>query len=320
MKRVLRRSFMWLVVVGAVVGIALGIAVFAVPGKVLDAEIARRHWMAGVSEHVIEVDGQRWRYLDRGDANGDVVVLLHGLQADSSTWLDVLAHAPKSRRYIVPDLPGFGGSPTPADRDFRVSAQAARLHALLNALKVTRFDIAGHSMGGYIAGRYAALHPEQVRSIAFVDSAGVPFTPNEFIRAIERGENPYRVTTREQFDAFLGKVFKHRPFLPAPIRNAYADRAIARADDWNEAMDALKAEDQRYGLVADLPQLTMPSLVLWCRDDQVLDVSSLDAFTTGLPNEQTLILEDCGHMPIMERPTETAEALADLWRGVFAAQ
>jgi abhydrolase domain-containing protein 6 len=294
-------------------------AIYIAPGKLLDAELSRKHWLAGMVEKSMDVDGQHWRYLERGPADGDVVVLLHGLQADASNWLDVLMHAPETRRYLVPDLPGFGGSPTPADRDFRAAAQAKRVNQWLDALNIGRIDLVGHSMGGYIAGRYAAAHPARIRTLAFVDAAGVPFDTNDFIRTLERGENPYKVTTREHFDAFLDQVFKHRPFLPGPVRDAYADRIIPRADDWNAAMTALKAPDQRYGLVDVLPALDMPSLVLWCRDDQVLDVSSVKTFAAGLPNERVVILDDCGHMPLMERPRDTATALAALWRSVYAA-
>ena len=319
MARLLRRSFAWLLLIAAVLAV-LGVAtVYLAPDKVLDAELARKHWAAGVADKSIDVDGQHWRYLERGPADGDVVVLLHGLQGDSSNWLDVLPHLPDTRRYLIPDLPGFGGSPTPADRDFRAAVQAERVGHWLDALKVDRIDLAGHSMGGFIAGRFAAASPQRVRTLAFVDAAGVPFDTNDFIRTLERGENPYKVTTREQFDAFLDKVFKHRPFLPGPVRDAYADRVIPRADDWNTAMSALKAPDQRHGLVEVLPTLDMPSLVLWCRDDQVLDVSSVKAFEAGLPNEHVVILDDCGHMPVMERPRDTATALAALWRSVYAA-
>ncbi|HQW81663.1 MAG TPA: alpha/beta fold hydrolase [Pseudomonadota bacterium] len=319
MKRGLRRSLLVLMTIGATAAIALGVALFVAPGKVLDVELARREWMAGVSVKNIDVDGQHWRYFERGSPDADVVVLLHGLQGDATNWLDVLSNVPDTRRYIVPDLPGFGDSPTPADRDFRVATQAERLHALLTALNITQFDLVGHSMGGYIAGRYASVHPQQVRTLAFIDAAGVPFEANAFLLALERGENPYKVTTRDEFDAFLGKVFKHRPFLPRPVQDVYADRVIARADDWTIAMNALKAPDQRFGLVDVLPILDMPSLVLWCRDDQVLDVSSIKTFAAGLPNERVLILDDCGHMPIMERPRDTADALAALWRSMYAA-
>ncbi|HWT17195.1 MAG TPA: alpha/beta fold hydrolase [Patescibacteria group bacterium] len=319
MTRPLRRSFAWLLMIGAGIAVVGVAAVYLAPDKVLDAELARKHWQAGVTEKHIEVDGQHWRYLERGPTDGDVVVLLHGLQADSSTWLDVLRHAPDQRRYLIPDLPGFGGSPTPADRDFRAASQAERVHAWLRALDVERIDLAGHSMGGFIAGRFAAAYPSEVRSIGFVDAAGVPFDSNDFLRTLERGENPYKVTTRAQFDRFLDKVFKHRPFLPGPVRDVYADRVIPRADDWNVAMEALKAPDQRYGLVDLLPTLDMPSLVLWCREDQVLDVSSVKVFEAGLPNERVVLLDDCGHMPVMERPRDTADALAALWRSVYAA-
>jgi pimeloyl-ACP methyl ester carboxylesterase len=66
------------------------------------------------------------------------------------------------------------------------------VYALLTALQIDRVDLVGHSMGGYIAGRFAAAHPQQVRSLAFVDAAGVPFDTNDFIRALERGENRTR--------------------------------------------------------------------------------------------------------------------------------
>ena len=315
----LRRTIRWLLMIGALLTATLLAAVLIVPGKVLDAELARRHWMAGVEERFIDVDGQRWRYLERGPADADVVVLLHGLQADSSTWLDVLRHAPATRRYLVPDLPGFGGSPNPPGPDFRAGAQAERLHAWLDALHVGRVDLVGHSMGGDIAGRYAAAHPLQLRSIAFVDSAGVPFAPNDFVRAIQSGRNPYLITTHAQFDDFLDTVFKHRPFLPAPVLRAYADRVLPRGADWNEAMRQLRQPEEVFVLAGLLPQLTMPSLVLWCREDRVLDVSSVEAFRAGLPNEQVVLLDDCGHMPLMERPRETATALAALWRSVYAA-
>lgn len=315
----LRRAIRWLLLIGVVLAATALAAIFIAPGKVLDAELARKHWLAGVEERFIEVDGQRWRYLERGPADADVVVLLHGLQADSGTWLDVLRLAPDTRRYLVPDLPGFGGSPNPADLDFRAGTQAARLHAWLKALGVTRLDLVGHSMGGDISGRYAAAHPQQIRSLAFVDSAGVPFAPNDFVRAIQSGRNPYLITTHEQFDAFLGTVFKHRPFLPAPVLRAYADRVLPRGADWNEAMRQLRQPDEVFVLAGLLPQLSMPSLVLWCREDRVLDVSSVEAFRAGLPNEQVVLLDDCGHMPLMERPADTAAALAQLWRSVYAA-
>lgn len=319
MTRLLRRSLAWLLVIGAATGaVAIG-AIYLVPEKVLDAELARKHWLAGVTEQRIDVGAQAWRYLERGPADGDVVVLLHGLQGDSSNWLDVLRDLPESRRYLIPDLPGFGGSPTPADRDFRIASQATRVQAWLGALGIKRFDLAGHSMGGHIAGRLAALDPQRVRSIAFIDSAGVPFDSNAFSLALERGENPYKVRTHAEFDGFLDQVFKHRPFLPGPVRDAFAERIIPHAEDWDAAMSAISAPDQRHALVGVLPTLDMPSLVLWCRDDQVLDVSSVKSFEANLPNERVVLLDGCGHMPVLERPQQTAEALAALWRSVYAA-
>jgi abhydrolase domain-containing protein 6 len=67
-------------------------------------------------------------------------------------------------------------------------------------------------------------------------------------------------------------------------------------------------------LATRLGQVQSPTLLLWCRDDGVIDASAVAGFRAGLRNSRTVLLEHCGHMPMMVKPDETAAALEDFVR------
>lgn len=90
-------------------------------------------------------------YLDTGGA-GPVLLCLHGIQGCKESFKPY-AESPlrQSVRLILPDLPGFGASPPPADETFDVQAQADRLAGFIDALGIKRLFVYGHSLGGMIA-------------------------------------------------------------------------------------------------------------------------------------------------------------------------
>ena len=82
----------------------------------------------------------------------------------------------------------------------------------------------------------------------------------------------------------------------------------ALADEPDESIE------EPDGLAARLGRVQSPTLLLWCRDDGVIDVSSVDGFRAGLRNSSTVLLDHCGHMPMMVKPDETAAALQSFVR------
>ncbi|MBK8284201.1 MAG: alpha/beta hydrolase [Ahniella sp.] len=284
----------------------LGAVYWLRPGLFLDADFARQRWMAGLHLEHIEFDGQLWVYAEGG--KGEPVVLVHGLAGSKENWYPTARYLDGYHLY-VPDLSGFGESENSPDGDYRVSTQVARLHAYVEALGLERFHLAGHSMGGHIAGVYAAEHPERVRSLSLVNSAGVPFPRNPFQAEVEGGGNPFVTPNLARFDRFIALAFKHPPFAPPRVRAAYAARTAPRAELWGQVLKQLIAEDQVYFLQTRLPELPARTLVLWCEDDQMLDVRSVDAFRAGLREPRIEVLPDCGHMTPMEAPKEAAALL-----------
>src|SRR6185369_2265032 len=103
------------------------------------------------------------------------------------------------------------------------SAQVERLALFLKAQNETPVLLVGHSMGGQIVGLLAARHPELVRRILLMSSAGVKFDENEFGREVLAGHNPFEVRTRAELHRYLNIVFTDPPLVPWP-----ADEAMVR--------------------------------------------------------------------------------------------
>jgi abhydrolase domain-containing protein 6 len=291
----------------ALAALGLALVYWLRPGWMLDAYFAAQRWHAGVREGSVSVAGAHWRYVEGG--TGAPVLLVHGMAGSKENWLLLAPHLTDAYRVIAPDQAGFGGSADAVDNDYRITAQVERLREFADAMKLERFHLVGHSMGGHTAGVFAARYPERVQTLTLMNAAGVPFKPNAFQALIERGENPFATETIEKFDAFMRMTFEHPPFAPPRLRQAYADRNAARAWLWNGILRRIVSPKTRYFLQGKLAEIKAPALVLWCDRDQLLDVSSVDAFRAGLPQARIEILPGCGHMPMMEKPVETATLL-----------
>lgn len=296
---------------GALLGamIGLGIVYAAWPGWFLDAEFTRQRMLARLTEHRVQFDDQSWVYVERA-GTGRTIVFVHGLAGSKENWYPTIRYLPPGDRILIPDLAGFGDSADSPDGDYRIATQVARLNAFVDALDIREFHLAGHSMGGHIAGLYAATHPDRVQSLSLLNAAGVPFPRNALQAELESGGNPFAVTDLAGFDRFAAMAFATPPYAPPRVRAAYAARIAPRAPLWRQALDQLVAEDQRYLLQQHLGDIKAPTLVLWCDRDQLLDVRSIDAFRAGLPGATIEVLNGCGHMTPMEAPEQTAALLS----------
>lgn len=277
------------------------------PQLLLSAEYARLRWLAEARQHTLNAAGHRWAYLEAG--HGPTLVLVHGFTGAKEHWLPLMRALGKDFRVIAPDLPGWNDSERQRDADYGVASQAERLSAFVQALGPDAPLLVGHSMGGHIAGLLAATHPSQVRRLVLMSSAGVPFKANAFAAAVEAGVNPMQVRSRAQLHQQMALVFSDPPLLPWPADLALARQRAANADFESAVLRDISSSAQRYALASRLHEVTMPVLLLWCRQDRVIDVTAIDTFAAGLSDSRSTILDRCGHMPMMERPDDVAAAL-----------
>lgn len=297
------------------------------PEWFLEAEFARLRLFAGASERSLRVGDHRIVYLEAGQ--GPTIVLLHGFTGSKENWLLLMRRLRSSHRVIAPDLPGWGESTRLRGADYGPVAQSERLRAFLGALggtapirsRATRVALAGppalvvgHSMGGQVLGLLAVRHPDAVGRISLMSSAGVAFRGNDFGRAVLAGENPFEVRSRVELHRYLGIVFTDPPWVPWPVDVALARQRARQVRFEQSVLDRIGRGPEALELGRRLPAIQSPVLLLWCRDDKVIDASAMAVFRAGLRRSSSVLLDGCGHMPMMAEPDAVAAALRSFAR------
>ncbi|MDH4608026.1 alpha/beta hydrolase [Pseudomonas sp. BN102] len=261
--------------------------------------------LAGLSERQVALGDLSIHYYEGGPARGETILMIHGFSANKDNWLRFARHFTQRYHVVALDLPGFGDSDRPAG-SYDVGTQAERLESFIKTLELGRVHLVGNSMGGHIAGLFAARYPNQVRSLALFDSGGVKAPkPSELFRLIESGQpNPLVVRSAEDFERMLAFVFVEPPPLPASVKAYLAEKSLANQAHYDEVFRQLR---ERYiPLEPELPRIEAPTLLLWGDRDRVLDPSSIEVMKPLLKRPSVVVMENCGHAPMLERPEETA--------------
>lgn len=309
-KRMLYRRLKFLAWLVALLVIVFGGTYLLAPQWLIQANYKRAAMAAHLETHSVQTGDTRWAYDEGG--TGPTIVLLHGFDSSKEVWLPVAKLLTPHFHLIIPDLPGWGDSSRDATASYNIDAQAARLDGFVQTLGLRRFVLVGHSMGGAIAAVYASEHPEHVAELALVDSFGLKAQPNAFTQAVAAGKNPFVVNDRAGFKHLLSLAFDTPPSLPGRIMDAMVAKHQADRPFIERTFNELRQPAQVLSVQTRLGQLSMPVLGLWCHDDKLVDISALDSLRNGLTAASaisTSTINGCNHMPMMEKPEQTAQIL-----------
>jgi pimeloyl-ACP methyl ester carboxylesterase len=309
-QRLLLRRLKFLVVVAVVLGVGAGLVYFVAPQLLLRADAARMAMQAHVDKQTVVAGDTTWSYYEGGQ--GPTIVLLHGFAANKETWLEMAKGLTDHFHVVIPDLPGWGESSRNENGDYGIPAQAARLEEFAKATGQQHFLLVGQSMGGAIAGVYAADHPERVAALGLMSSLGLTFKDNDFVRDVKAGKNPFIYSDREQLEGLLARIFVKPPHLPGRIEDALIHRNEKDRAFIERTFAELKQPEQAYALDPVIGKLQMPVLGIWCHDDKIIDVSALDTLRDGLKSSPSIgatVMNGCNHMPMLEKPEETARII-----------
>jgi pimeloyl-ACP methyl ester carboxylesterase len=247
-------------------------------------------------------DGLHFVYLDGGQ--GEPLMLLHGFGANKDNFVRVARFLTPHYRVIVPDEIGFGESAHPPQADYAPPAQAQRLRSLAQALGITRIHLGGSSMGGQIAMTYAVLHPTEVASLWLLDPGGIWSAPASELRKViaETGQNRLMARTEDEFAQIFAFVMSDPPFIPRPMLDVMAQERIKNFSLEKRIFTQITA-DSLEGRVAGLRS---PTLIVWGEEDRAIHVATAEVLHKLLPASQVIILPGIGHLPMLERPRQTA--------------
>lgn len=261
----------------------------------------------GLHKEVVVVDGIPIT-LYRSHGTGPAILMVHGFSADKDVWVRFARHFASTNQVIIPDLPGHGETGFKPEWHYSIPAQTAYLVKLLDQLHVQQAHVIGNSMGGYITARFAVDYPQRMLSAGLVDAAGLPQPhPSEMQQMLAKGQNPFLFDSREAFYRFYPMTMASPPFMPGFVLDGVADRYVARRAQLQQIFN----ESYHLSDLAErLPHVKVPVLVLWGKEDRLIDVSSVPVWQAALPQAQVAIWDDIGHMPMVERPGQTAELYA----------
>ena len=262
----------------------------------------------GFNARHITVDGTALRYIDEG--RGPPVVFLHGLGASMYAWRKNLAPvAAAGYRVIAFDNRGFGFSDKPAT-GYDNASYARLTVALLDSLHLPEAVLIGHSMGGAIAAEVAIAHPERVRGLVLISSAGLGARQPPLFHV---GRWP---VVGPLLFAFRGRGLTERLLEatyadPSKVGDADVDQYYAPVaePEYGRSLRAVLREFRFDGLAGRLDHIAAPTLVLWGEADRLIPIALGRALAAGIPRAAFLSVPRAGHAVQEEAPEEVNRLL-----------
>lgn len=284
----------------------------------------------------ITVNGLDTYVRERGEPDEPVVLLLHGWGGSTFSWreqFDALDEA--GYRVIAFDRPPYGLSQKTGELPLSQRQQAEFSIAVMDSLDLDSATLVGHSMGGGVIGYMAALAPERVERLVFVD--GVPRV-EEPAPVAATGSN--RLSSAVGIPPFLVSAIDFPPvnrwiriglrtFLQPDTftnmqRTAYYDPATVTDEvaagyqqqlqvvGWDEAMIDIVAGRSFADAPlteAEVQAITAPTLIVWGDNDTWVPIASGERFADVMAGETFVTFSETGHMPMEEHPARFNEEL-----------
>ncbi len=264
-------------------------------------------------DKVVTVYGVKIHYREAG--SGPVVILLHGLGADNSSWamnIDALA---KHFRVIAPDQIGFGKSDKPMI-NYRIQTLVDFLDGFYKELKIERASLVGNSLGGFAAASFALAHPEKVERLVLVDAAGYSL-PKETDPRTLSALNP---STLEDTRQILSLVFYNKKLF---LNDANVAMFFARkmtAGDGYTVQRFIESIGRGEDVLDDhASKIKQPTLIVWGREDMLTPLAMGERFKKDIPGSELLVIEKCGHVPQIEQTAQFNAAVIKFLGGSESA-
>ncbi|MFE3581895.1 alpha/beta fold hydrolase [Streptomyces vinaceus] len=258
-------------------------------------------------------------------------LFVHGLGGSSTNWTDLMAQLEDSVDAEAVDLPGFGWSPPPADRDYSVTALARAVIRHLDAAGRGPVHLFGNSLGGAVSTRVAAVRPDLVRTLTLISPAlpelrvqrsavptallavpGMASLVGRLTRGLSAEERTRGVTalcygdpsrvTPEGF-AYAVAEMERRMALP------YFWEAMSRSS--RGIVDAYTLGGQ-HGLWRQAQRVLAPTLLVYGGRDQLVSYRMAQKAAASFRGSRLLTLPRAGHVAMMEYPEVVAQAFLEL--------
>lgn len=255
-------------------------------------------------------------YLEAGPAGGPVVVLLHGLASDCTTWERAIGPlASGGLRVIAVDLIGHGESDKAPGR-YLLTDFADSLADFFAAVDIARATICGHSLGGAIAVHFAYHHPELVQALVLVSAGGLGREVHPVLRAaaLPGSERVLAAAVRPTMQRVYRSPRLHRLLRLTPdnlVNLRRAGRTLVSPEGRAAFFAALRGVIEPAGQRGSFIEMKylaehLPTLLVWAEGDGVIPVTHARAAHEHVPGSRLVVFPGSGHEPHRRNATEFA--------------
>lgn len=271
-----------------------------------------------VQEQYMNLNGQSIRYFQAG-SDGLPLVLFHGTGESALDWSWVLPKLGEKYRVYAPDFPGAGESAKPI-REYSIEFFTQFATNFIDAIALDRAVVVGNSLGGLIALRIALACSAQTTALVLVDSTGLGEAVSPLLSSLTLpvvGEIAIAGCTTLPGAALRSRSraalqFAHPEQIPIEW---YAEQEhLSQTFGFLQAtLSSLRAQlyptQQRIVMLDALPQLQMPTLLIWGESDLIFPKAQAEAAVKRLQRGHLAIIPDCGHVAPLEKPDRFVTAL-----------
>lgn len=292
--------------------IAIPVLVLLLRPSQLVAKADARQLFTLPTSHFIQWRGAELHYTDEGE--GIPVIMVHGYGGSYRNWQKLNDSLKTQYRVIRLDLPGFGLSDLPGAGQEKIDF--LKLYAdyftfMLDTLHVDSVYMIGNSMGGMMSWNATLQHPDKVKKLVLIGSAGYE------LEKIAQGVSKLMNVPG------MGLVYsKGMPLSMSEggARKVYADtskinhKEVANNNKlWNREGNLEAAyrlmQSHQFPDSSRIRDIAVPTLIIWGRNDRIVPVEHAYKFQRDIKGAQLVVIDTCGHVPMIERPTETASAI-----------
>jgi pimeloyl-ACP methyl ester carboxylesterase len=264
---------------------------------------------------LMNINGLNVHYYEKGEGD-ETLIFLHGNGANTRHYDELINSLSKHYRIIIMDYLGHGLTGS-INNDFSNQAFIQFFENFINRLGLTKFHLAGHSMGGYWSLLYAQRNPNNVDKIILVSpyggicskrTYGTPFMPEQL---------PFAETLTQYFfpRVMVEKTLKDYVYNPSSISEELIDIHFGLMSIKNSRAYRKYFFSYKHPRMAiDSTKLDHDIYLLAAENDAIHNLCEIENLQRRLAIKQTIILEKTGHLAATEKPKETAAALLQFLR------
>lgn len=272
--------------------------------------------------HFVSVDGMRLHFQEFGNISRPTLLLIHGYTASSYVWKTVAPMLADSGFHVIAiDLVGFGFSDKPRSFDYSIQSQARVISRFMNRLGIGQATIVGSSYGGAVAATLALDYAQRVEKLVLVDAVtndrlrDRPILRLAAVRGLGEVLTPFYADSR--------RILRRR--MQGTLARANHD--LITRERIESVLRPLRAADGHHSLLQtsrnwraqrvedDAHLIRQRTLIIWGEEDTVTPLEDGRAVHSAILQSRLVVLKDCGHVPMEEKPHIFNHLVTEFARG-----